>query len=127
MKTVLLIEDNADIRDNLTEYLELKGYNILTATNGHRGVELARQFIPDIILCDILMPEMDGFEVLHSLLGTAGTLNIPFVFSSCRSEKSDRTEALNMGADDYITKPYELEELVHKIEGLLCTGSVRHH
>ena len=92
-----------------------------------QSCESDTNLLPQLIFLDIRMPEMDGFEVLQSLLGTAGTLNIPFVFSSCRSEKSDHTEALNMGADDYITKPYELEELVHKIEGLLCTGSVRHH
>ena len=126
MKTILLIEDNIDILENLTEYLELEGYKILFADNGQKGVELAMEFIPDVIICDVLMPKMDGFEVLHSLLDTAKTFEIPFVFSTCMSEKNERAEALRMGADDYISKPFELVVLLNKIEALILQGSLRH-
>ena len=80
MKTILVIEDTKEILENLTEYLEIEGYKIFPANNGKRGVELARKFIPDLIICDILMPGMDGYEVLHLILDTSETSEIPFYF-----------------------------------------------
>jgi CRP/FNR family cyclic AMP-dependent transcriptional regulator len=125
MKTILLIEDTSEILENLTEYLEIEGYKVLTANNGKSGIELARKFIPDLIICDVLMPEMNGHEVLHIILSTDETREIPFIFSSSMSERIDRTEALKLGADEYIAKPFELETLLKMIETLLLKGSKR--
>ena len=125
MKTILLIEDNKEILENLTEYLEIEGYRILGANNGRKGFELAMEFIPDLIICDVLMPEMDGHEVLHLLLATSKTHEIPFIFSTSMSEKVDRNEALALGADDYIIKPFDMELLLKMINAWLKTGSNR--
>ncbi len=125
MKTILLIEDNQNILENLKEYLEMEGYHILAANNGKKGVELARQFLPDLILCDVLMRDMDGHEVLHLLLETAKTHEIPFIFSTSLSEKIDRNESLKMGADDYIVKPFEMETLLNMVEQWIKSGSKR--
>jgi DNA-binding response OmpR family regulator len=125
MKTILLIEDNSNILENLTEYLEIEGYKILVASNGKKGVEIAREFIPDLIICDVLMPDMDGHEVLRLLLDTAKTYEIPFIFSTSMSEKIDRSAALKLGADDYIIKPFELEKLLKMAKIWIKSGSVR--
>ena len=127
MDTILLIEDNPDILENLTEYLELEGYQILQANNGKKGIDLALEFLPDLIICDVLMPEMDGNEVLHLLLTTAQTHLIPFVFSTSMSEKTNRAEALALGADDYIIKPYTPEDLLKIAKAWIRTGSKRHN
>ena len=126
MKTILLIEDNNEILENFTEYLEIEGYRILAARSGKQGIELAVKFIPDLIICDVLMPEMDGYEVLHSLLETSATYQVPFIFSTSMSEKVDRSEALSLGADDYIIKPFDLEALLKMIKTWIRTGSDRH-
>jgi CheY-like chemotaxis protein len=125
MKTILLIEDNTNILENLTEYFELEGYRILIANNGERGVELARELIPDLIICDVLMPQMDGHEVLQLILETARTYEIPFIFSTSMSEKIDKTEALIAGADDYIIKPYDPEILLEMAKKWIKSGSIR--
>jgi DNA-binding response OmpR family regulator len=125
MKTILLIEDNFQILENFTEYLEIEGYKILGASNGKRGVELAIEFLPDLIICDVLMPGMDGYEVLYLLLATSKTHKIPFIFSTSMSEKVDRNEALALGADDYIIKPFDMELLLKMINAWLKKGSNR--
>jgi len=125
MNTILLIEDNFEFLENLTEYLELEGYSILIANNGRKGVELAREFMPDIIVCDVLMREMDGHEVLQQLICTANTHEIPFIFSTSMSEKVEREEALYLGADDYIIKPYDADILLKKVQDLIVSGSKR--
>ena len=126
MNTILLIEDNKDILENLSEYLELEGYRILVANNGKKGIELAGEFIPDLIICDVMMPEMDGHEVLHLLLDTAKTNEIPFIFSTSMSEKIERAQALKLGADDYIVKPFEMEALLKMAKTWIKSGSRRH-
>jgi len=125
MDTILLIEDNPDILENLTEFLELEGYKILQANNGKKGIELALEFLPDLIICDVLMPEMDGHEVLHLLLATAQTHLIPFVFSTSMSERTNRAEALELGADDYIVKPYDPETLLQIVKHWIKNESTR--
>jgi CheY-like chemotaxis protein len=127
MKTILLIEDDKDILDNIIEYLELEGYKIHFSNNGRKGVELARELLPDLIICDVLMREMDGYEVLRLLLNSSITYEIPFIFSTSMSEKVDRSEALNLGADDYITKPFELEALLKIAKTWIKSGSNRHN
>lgn len=125
MRTILIIEDNFDILDNLTECLEMYGYKTLVADNGKKGIELCREFIPDLIICDIMMPETDGYEVLKLLMDSPGTCEIPFIFSTSKSEKKDVKEALSLGADDFITKPYDLDALMKMIKDLINSGSKR--
>jgi len=126
METILLIEDNNEILENFTEFLEIEGYKILRTSNGEQGIELAMKFIPDLIICDVLMPEMDGYEVLHSLLEASATSQIPFIFSTSMSERVERAEALSLGADDYIIKPFDMDVLLEMIKTWLKTGSERH-
>lgn len=125
MQTILIIEDNEGIRDNLVEFFEMEGYNIISAVNGKSGILLATEFIPDLIICDVLMYEMDGYEVLRQLLGSNITVLIPFIFSTSMSEKVDRAGALNLGADDYIIKPFDPEQLLKMARSLILSGSTR--
>jgi CheY-like chemotaxis protein len=125
MKTILLIEDNADILENLTEYFELEGYKILFASNGKKGVEIAVKHIPDLIISDVLMSEMDGHEVLRLILASTKTFDIPFIFSTSNSEKVDRAAALALGADDYIIKPFEPDQLLLLSKKWIASGSNR--
>ncbi len=126
MKTILLIEDTIEILENLTEYLELEGYKILGTNNGKQGIKLAGEFIPHLIICDVRMREMDGHEVLRSLLEMSNTKEIPFIFSTSLSERINRAEAINLGADDYIIKPFEPETLLRMAKTWIQSGSKRH-
>ena len=112
MKNILLIEDDQDMRENTAEILELANYRVLRAENGRRGVELARREPPDLILCDIMMPELDGYGVLHLLARDPHTAEVPFIFLSARAERSDVRKGMELGADDYLTKPFEESELL---------------
>jgi len=125
VKTILLIEDNEDILQNLTEYFELKGYKVIGARNGRKGVDLATESTPDLVICDVLMPVMDGYQVLDALLQSKKTEKIPFIFSTSMSEKANREEALTLGADDFIVKPFELESLLRMAEFWLGSGSLK--
>jgi DNA-binding response OmpR family regulator len=116
MKSILVIEDNADIRENTAEILDLAGYKTFTAENGKAGVEIALREKPNLIVCDIMMPELDGYGVLHLLKKNTETENIPFVFLTAKTERSDFRKGMEMGADDYITKPFEDIELLNAIE-----------
>lgn len=118
-KKVLIIEDNDDIRENVIEILELAGYMVSSAKNGKSGVELAFNDIPDIILCDIMMPEMDGYGVLYMLTKRPETVTIPFIFLTAKAEHFDRRKGMEMGADDYLTKPFDDMELLNAIESRL--------
>lgn len=116
MDKILVIEDNADVRENLAEILELSGYEVITAENGKRGVAAAISEVPDMILCDIMMPELDGFGVLRILSKTPTVAQIPFVFLTAKAEKDDFRRGMGLGADDYITKPFDDVELLDAIE-----------
>lgn len=115
-KIVLIIEDNQDIRESTAEILELADYRVYTAENGKTGVELAQAHLPDIILCDIMMPELDGYGVLYLLNKNRQTANIPFIFLTAKAEKADLRKGMEMGADDYLTKPFDDMELLNAIE-----------
>ncbi|MGJ7033265.1 response regulator [Niabella hirudinis] len=119
MKKILLIEDNDDIRDNTAEILELSGYTVITAANGKTGVEKAIEHIPDLVICDIMMPVLDGYGVLHALHKNAATKNIPFIFLTAKTERSDLRRGMELGADDYITKPFTGTELLNAVDGRL--------
>lgn len=116
MNTILVIDDNTEIRENTAEILELAGYRALTAENGKVGVEIAIRENPDVIICDIMMPVLDGYGVLHLLNKNEKTKSIPFIFLSAKTERSDLRKGMEMGADDYITKPFEEVELLNAIE-----------
>jgi CRP-like cAMP-binding protein len=124
MKSVLVIEDNPDIRENTAEILELAGYKTFTSENGKRGVELAIKEIPDLIVCDIMMPELDGYGVLHLLRKNKSTESIPFIFLTAKVDRMDFRKGMEMGADDYITKPFDDIELLDAIEVRLKKSEV---
>ena len=118
-KTLLLIEDNLEVRENTAEILELAGYKVLTAENGKEGVRMAQEAIPRLIICDIMMPELDGYGVLHILSKNPKTASIPFIFLTAKAEKSDFRKGMNLGADDYIIKPFDEVDLMNTIESRL--------
>jgi CRP-like cAMP-binding protein/DNA-binding NarL/FixJ family response regulator len=119
MKKILLIEDNKEVRENTAEILELSGYTVITAPNGKKGVEEAQQEKPDLIVCDIMMPVLDGYGVLHLLSKNEATAGIPFIFLTAKTERGEIRKGMDMGADDYITKPFDKIELLSAIEGRL--------
>jgi CRP-like cAMP-binding protein/CheY-like chemotaxis protein len=116
---ILIIEDNTDIRENVVEILELAGYTVFEADNGKTGVELAIKNLPDVILCDIMMPELDGYGVLYILNKNPETATIPFIFLTAKAERIDQRKGMEMGADDYLTKPFDDMELLSAIESRL--------
>ncbi|WP_342088748.1 response regulator [Dyadobacter sp. OTU695] len=115
-KTILLIEDNPLMRENTAEILELANYKVVTAQNGREGIQIASQTRPDLIICDIMMPELDGYGVLLLLGKDDRTVNIPFIFLTARAEKQDFRRGMLLGADDYLTKPYDDVELLRAVE-----------
>ncbi|NNM95054.1 MAG: response regulator [Bacteroidia bacterium] len=116
MKKILLIEDNLEMRENIAEMLTLAGYQTFTAENGKLGLEAAKRNKPNLILCDIMMPELDGYGVFHILSKDSDLGSIPFIFLTAKAEKGDIRKGMNMGADDYLTKPVEETELLHAID-----------
>ena len=125
MKTILVIEENESIRENLTEWLELDNYKIASTANGSAGITLARELLPDLIICNIRMDGISGYEVLLSIASTPITSKIPFIFSTSRSENKDKVKALHLGADDYLVKPYEMETLSMMANTWIKSGSLR--
>lgn len=127
MKSILVIDDNKDIRENTAEILDLAGYKTFTAENGKKGVEQALKEKPDMIVCDIMMPELDGYGVLHLLRKNPDTVHIPFIFLTAKTERSDLRKGMEMGADDYVTKPFEEIELLNAIEIRMKKAEVMQH
>lgn len=122
--TILVIDDNTELRENTAEILELAGYKTFTAENGKRGVDLALKEKPSLVVCDIMMPELDGYGVLHLLRKHPDTRNIPFIFLTAKTERNDFRKGMEMGADDYVTKPFEDIELLNAIEVRLRKSEV---
>lgn len=116
---ILLIEDNAEMAENISSILQLAKYDVTHAANGKIGVDLAQKDPPDLIICDIMMPELDGYGVLHILNNDADTASIPFIFLTAKADKGDFRAGMNLGADDYITKPFDSEVLLLKIKAIL--------
>lgn len=125
MKKILLIEDNPDIRENTSEILALAGYDVSTAENGKIGVDIAQRLKPDLIICDIMMPELDGYGVLHILNKNSETSSIPFIFLTAKTEKTDIRKGMTLGADDYLTKPFDDTDLLNAIETRLHKHQLR--
>lgn len=119
MKKILLIEDNDDIRINTAEILELSNYKVITAADGKEGVEKAITHQPDLIICDIMMPVLDGYGVLHAVHRNEAIKNTPFIFLTAKTERSDFRKGMEMGADDYITKPFTGTELLNAVDSRL--------
>lgn len=127
-KKILVIEDNLEVRENLAEILELSDYEVLQAEDGTLGVELASREKPDLIICDVMMPRLDGFGVLNILSKKPDTASIPFIFLTAKAEKADFRRGMNLGADDYITKPFYKDELLTVVETRLRkSDQVRKH
>jgi CheY-like chemotaxis protein len=122
LKKVLLIEDNSDLRENVTEILQLEGFLVLIASNGKIGSEMALLELPDVILCDIMMPEMNGHEVFLKLKQEEKTKNIPFIYFTSDAEKKNIESSMARGADGYICKPFSESELLETIKH--CLNSV---
>ena len=119
MKHVLLIEDNDELRENTAEILELANYKVSTAANGKIGMQMALQQKPDIIVCDVMMPVLDGYGVLHLINKNPDLIGTPFIFLTAKSERNDFRKGMEMGADDYITKPFSDTELLNAVESRL--------
>ena len=116
MSKVLIIEDEKNIRETIKEILELNDYEIATAENGLIGIAKALQFKPDLIVCDVMMPEMDGFETLRNIRAINDISNTPFVFLTAKTETRDFREGMNSGADDFLNKPFNTQELLEVIQ-----------
>jgi DNA-binding NarL/FixJ family response regulator len=119
MKKILVVEDEPEMRRNLTTILRLEKFHPLAAENGRVGVELAKKEKPDLILCDVMMPELDGHGVLQALRDDASTASIPFIFLTAKGEKIDVRSGMNLGADDYLTKPVAKADLLNAIRSRL--------
>ncbi len=120
MKKILIIEDEIPVLENLAELIEeVPEYKVLTASDGIKGLELAMEHLPDLILCDIMMPELDGYEVLSTIKKNDATSTIPFIFLTARTEKEDMRQGMELGADDFLTKPFTFKEVFKAIDSRL--------
>ena len=124
MKTILIIEDDTVLRETTAEILELENYKVVTAANGKRGAELGKIIMPDLIICDIMIPELDGYDVLKILSEDEKTKRIPFVFMSAKTEILDIRKGMDLGADDYLTKPVNDQLLISAIESRLAKATL---
>ncbi len=117
MKKILVIEDEKNIRNRIVDTLELsnEAYQVFTAENGRIGVDIAQKELPDLIISDVMMPEMDGYEVLKALRSNEATANIPFIFLSAKADMAHIREGMNLGADDYLPKPFSIDELLRTV------------
>jgi len=119
MNKILIIEDQPQMRRNLATILEMENFQVITAENGQRGVELARLEKPDLIICDVMMPELDGYGVLQTVRAEAALATTPFVFLTAKGDKLELRKGMNLGADDYLTKPVQREDLLAAVQSRL--------
>ncbi len=124
MKTILVIEDEREVRENVAEILELEDFNVITAEDGSIGVQLARKYHPDLILCDIMMPQMDGYGAIAELRQQDATATIPFIFITAKAERHDLRRGMELGAHDYLTKPFTPSELRNAVVAQLSKRAV---
>jgi two-component system sensor histidine kinase/response regulator len=123
MAKILVIDDTIELREEIESLLELEGYEVISADNGIQGLELARSMLPDLIICDVNMAGLDGYEVFKELHAHKETEFIPFIFLTAMSSKHDLRLGMNLGADDYLTKPYEQDELLNAIQTRLMRSN----
>jgi DNA-binding response OmpR family regulator len=114
-ESIVVVEDNADVRNNLKEILQSADYKVEVAENGKVGVEVIQKVKPDLIICDIMMPEMDGYEVLKTIRGISSVSSTPFIFLTAKTAREDLSKGMEMGADDYIMKPFTISELLKRV------------
>ncbi len=119
MKKILIVEDEMILRQNLEEIISLHGYDVRSADNGETGLNAARSFLPDLILCDIKMPRYDGFWLIEQIRNEAKLQSVPFIFISAKVDRRDVREGMELGADDYITKPFTSAELINAVKARL--------
>src|SRR4051812_43265617 len=120
MTKILVIEDELSIRENMAEILEYEGYEVLTAEQGVAGVQMARDSMPDLVICDIMMPLLDGYGVLTELRSQAETATIPFIFLTARADRDAIRIGMNAGADDYLTKPCGRDEIMAAVRARMA-------
>lgn len=118
-KRLLLIDDDPNLILLVKDYLEFRGYEVIPASNGREGLEAMRNFTPDLIICDVMMPEMDGYTFVETIRSNSATDWVPVIFLSARGQTADRVRGLTTGADVYMVKPFEPEELVAQVEASL--------
>lgn len=116
MTTILVIEDEQAVRENLQEILEMEDFNVLTAENGKIGLQMAIEQQPNLIICDVMMPELDGYGVITSLRQNSVTVGTPFIFLSAKATDEDRQKGLQLGANEYLTKPFTPRDICNAIE-----------
>ncbi len=119
MKKILVIEDTHAIREETLMTLKFEGFDAIGAENGEAGIQIAQQCLPDLIICDVMMPELDGYEVLHMLRQNPATTTTPFIFLTAKADKADQRHGMELGADDYLTKPFLASELIAAINSRL--------
>ena len=124
MVKIVLIEDNAEVRENTAEILELAGYEVYPVAGGMEGIEKIREVVPDLIICDIMMPELDGYGVLHIISKEEPVCSVPFILLTAKTEKKDFRKGMNLGADDYLTKPFEETDLLNAVKTRLYRTSM---
>ena len=122
MPKILVIEDDENIRESLVELLEMKSYVLLSADNGIQGLEKAKSEKPDLILCDVMMPGLNGYEVIEAVRRTAELSRVPFVFLSAKAMENDVERGIKLGANIYLTKPFRAQELFSVVDQLLNSG-----
>ena len=127
MKKILVIEDEPETLENLLLMLDMEGFKTVSATNGRAGVAAAKKELPDVILCDVSMPEIDGYGVLERLRADETTVSIPFIFLTAKGDKKDLRTGMNLGADDYLTKPASAEDVLSAIEARLDRHTEKEH
>ena len=120
MSKLLVIDDDEAVRENLVELFKLEGFEVVGAENGHVGVQLARQHLPDLIMCDIMMPELDGYGVLEELRQDFATATIPFIFLTAKADRADLRQGMSQGADDYLVKPFTRNEILNAVSTRLA-------
>ncbi|MGE5365219.1 MAG: response regulator [Bacteroidota bacterium] len=116
MKKILVIEDDTSILENLSTLFEMEGYSVLCSENGSGAIEMLKTDLPDLVLCDITLPDMDGYAILKSVRSSEASKYLPFVFLTARSDMQNLREGMNLGADDYLIKPYDSRELLNVIK-----------
>jgi DNA-binding NarL/FixJ family response regulator len=125
MKRILVIDDDARLRQQCVELLKLEGYDVIEAKNGREGIDRARRDVPDLVVCDVTMPEINGHRVLETLRSEPQTAHVPFVFLTGWSERDDVRTGMNLGADDYLVKPVVPDELTAAIRARLTRATTR--
>ena len=119
MQKILIIEDQPDVRENIEAILELEDYETLIAENGEMGIEMAENHHPDLILCDVMMPKLDGFGVVQALRQNPITSTIPLIFLTAKADRLSLRQGMDLGGDDYLTKPFTLDELINAVKSRL--------